>query len=234
MKTKNFLMLALSLCLVAIIAVGGTLAYFTTTTKPKENVFTAGQVAIDLVDEAYVPAGHDDEGWAIDPDGTQDGGEHYTNVQPGNTIGKRVGVTLGEDSLDCYVAVKVEFGTTVAAGLDMSTMIDSLLTSTATKGWVNNYDAATDGNTVIFYSQTPLTQDQTSVELFDQIVVPTSWGNEIVDNDFSIKVSAAAVQKLTLDPPAMEHSEEDPDVYEMNDAMRELHKLLTETTTTTP
>lgn len=226
MKTKNILVLALSLCLVAIIAVGGTLAYFTTTTAPKENVFTAGKVAIELVDEGYVPQGHENEGWLIDPKGTADGGVQYTNVLPGATIGKRVGVNLGENSLDCYVAVKVEFATTVDKGLDMSAIIEALRTSTAAAdaGWVNYYES---GNTIIFYNQVPLTKDHTAVELFNQIVVPTSWGNEIVNKDFSIKVSAAAVQTVALDPPAMVPSTEDPEVLVMNTAMQELHNLLT-------
>ena len=42
MKRKNALIAAASLLLVAVIAVGGTLAYFTDTTAQRDNVFTTG------------------------------------------------------------------------------------------------------------------------------------------------------------------------------------------------
>lgn len=49
MNKRKILMLALSLCMVAILAVGGTLAYFTDT-DTATNVFTTGNVKIDLVE----------------------------------------------------------------------------------------------------------------------------------------------------------------------------------------
>ena len=47
MNKRKLLMLALALCMVAILAIGGTLAYFTDTDAQK-NVFTTGNVDIDL------------------------------------------------------------------------------------------------------------------------------------------------------------------------------------------
>ena len=47
MTKRKILLLAMSLCMVAILAVGGTLAYFTDT-DAQTNVFTVGHVAIDL------------------------------------------------------------------------------------------------------------------------------------------------------------------------------------------
>ena len=55
MKRKNALIAAASLLLVAVIAVGGTLAYFTDTTAQRDNVFTTGKVDIGIVDAS--PAG---------------------------------------------------------------------------------------------------------------------------------------------------------------------------------
>lgn len=49
MNKRKIMMLALSLCMVAILAVGGTLAYFTDTDKA-DNVFTTGNVKIDLIE----------------------------------------------------------------------------------------------------------------------------------------------------------------------------------------
>nr|MBR4281090.1 SipW-dependent-type signal peptide-containing protein [Clostridia bacterium] len=50
MSKRKILMLALSLCMVAILAVGGTLAYFTSDDSAT-NVFTIGNVEIDLIED---------------------------------------------------------------------------------------------------------------------------------------------------------------------------------------
>lgn len=50
MSKRKILTLALSLCMVAILAVGGTLAYFTDADQA-DNVFTVGNVKIDLIEQ---------------------------------------------------------------------------------------------------------------------------------------------------------------------------------------
>ena len=50
MTKRKLMLVALSLCMVAILAIGGTLAYFTDT-DAETNVFTVGDVDIDLVEE---------------------------------------------------------------------------------------------------------------------------------------------------------------------------------------
>ena len=49
MNKRKILSLALGMCMVAILAVGGTLAYFVDT-DAATNVFTTGNVAIDLIE----------------------------------------------------------------------------------------------------------------------------------------------------------------------------------------
>ena len=56
MTKKKILVLALSLAMVAILAVGGSLAYFTSEDKA-ENTFTAGGVEIDLIEQQVNEAG---------------------------------------------------------------------------------------------------------------------------------------------------------------------------------
>ena len=58
MTKKKILVLALSLAMVAILAVGGSLAYFTSEDKA-ENTFTAGGVEIDLIEQQVNKAGDD-------------------------------------------------------------------------------------------------------------------------------------------------------------------------------
>ena len=50
MNKRKLLTLALTLCMVAILAIGGTMAYFTDTDQQK-NVFTTGNVQIDLFED---------------------------------------------------------------------------------------------------------------------------------------------------------------------------------------
>lgn len=212
MKTKNILMMALSLSLVAVITVGGTLAYFTASAKPKQNVFTTGNVDIDLVDQAYPIDG---SSWDISEQQTPSGGYEYTNVIPGDIIGKKVGVSLKSGSADCYIAIKVELSSTVD-GLDMSNIITQLQTTVVDSNkWQYLYDAQ-DANTIVFYSQTALSAANESMQLFDRFQVPTTWGNEVVNNRFDMTVSAAAVQVVALDPPALK-TDGTP-----NDALQEL------------
>lgn len=85
MNKRKILLLALSLCMVAILAVGGTLAYFTDTDE-RTNVFTVGYVDITLKENF-----------------TQE--EGGTKLHPGkqNAVQKEVYITLDKDSEDCYV-----------------------------------------------------------------------------------------------------------------------------------
>lgn len=52
MKKKSILMAAIAVMLVAVLVVGGTLAYFTDT-KSADNTFTVGNVKIDLLESQY-------------------------------------------------------------------------------------------------------------------------------------------------------------------------------------
>lgn len=97
MKKKNILAMVLALALVAVLAVGATLAYFTdndTTT----NTFTMGKVNINL-DESK-----DGKEWKED-------GLDYTNIVPGDTETKIARVTVSGDSEDCYLMVTAKITT---------------------------------------------------------------------------------------------------------------------------
>ena len=89
---KKIAMMLTSIALVAAVAVGGTLAYLTSTTDAVTNTFTIGNVAITLTE----PAGESN---------------NYTfKMSPDADITKdpTVGVTAGSEA--CYLFVKVEEG----------------------------------------------------------------------------------------------------------------------------
>ena len=83
---KRTMTLVISLLLVALVAVGGTLAWLMDKTDPVVNTFTAGDVDITLVETT---------------------GDEYHMV-PGNTIAKDPKVTVLADSEACWLYVKVE------------------------------------------------------------------------------------------------------------------------------
>lgn len=61
MNKRRILAAAMALCIVAIIAVGATLAYFTDT-KSATNTFTIGNVKIDLIESQFHREGNDNSG----------------------------------------------------------------------------------------------------------------------------------------------------------------------------
>lgn len=69
MKKKSILVVAIAVMLVAALVVGGTLAYFTDT-KAKDNVFTVGNVSIQLIESTYHREGNDNSGDTDIPDPT--------------------------------------------------------------------------------------------------------------------------------------------------------------------
>jgi len=87
MSKRKILSTALVLCMVAILAVGGTLAYFTDTDEAT-NTFTIGKVDITLVEDF----GDNDP-------------ETDEKLLPGkeNAVKKEVKITLDKDSEDAYV-----------------------------------------------------------------------------------------------------------------------------------
>lgn len=89
MKKKSILMAAIAVMLVAVLVVGGTLAYFTDA-KSADNVFTVGNVKIDLIESTYHREGNDNSGDKDIPDPTHtasgmkyvtDGHKAFTNEE---------------------------------------------------------------------------------------------------------------------------------------------------------
>lgn len=94
MKKKSILMAAIAVMLVAVLVVGGTLAYFTDT-KSATNTFTVGDVKIKL-----------DESNVNDPDGDRVTSNEYTGMLPGIQY-KKDPVVTNTGNNDAYVRAVV-------------------------------------------------------------------------------------------------------------------------------
>ena len=94
MTKKNILSIVVALALVAALAVGATLAFFSDE-DTATNTFTMGKVDIDLKE-----SDNGGETWTDD-------GLTFDKLVPGDTTPKMAKVTVAEDSNDCYIAMTV-------------------------------------------------------------------------------------------------------------------------------
>ncbi len=177
MSKRKILLVAAALCMIAILAVGGTLAYFTDATDVKKNVFTVGNVDITLDEPLWEEQGKEDApevypGEALAKDPTV----HNVGANP---CFVRVSVTgldcLGEGNDDLLIHVRTNY------------VVDAL-----GAGWVLH----TDG---YYYYTEVLAAGADTTPVFDSIVIPTALTNGD-GTEFHIDVQAYAVQAQGAKP----------------------------------
>lgn len=185
MNKKKLLVLLTSLTLVAVVGIGATLAYFTDNDSAT-NVITMGHVDVDL-DEPNFDKPVDDPTTPED-ESKEEKDNTIEDVTPGQSIVKDPTITVAEDSEDAYVRAKVEFtGLTDAQVADLlaNINIDDTVWFLAEDGY--------------YYYNAKLTAGDSAV-LFDTVVIPETWGNEVADLTFEIIVSAEAIQADNFEP----------------------------------
>ncbi len=166
MKKKNLLMMALSLCLVAVIAVGGTLAYLSDTAASVTNTFSFGSIDVTLSEDKPDATGNETI------TANEENGYSYKNVVPGQPLNKAPKLTV-TTSVDAYVFARVTVGTNLSLG-------------DITEGWQK-----VPGVDNVWYKEvTGKDGVQDLSTLFTQVTVGTS--NE---KPGDIKIEVAAVQK---------------------------------------
>lgn len=181
MNKKGIITLAVSVSLIAAIGIGSTFAYFTDKAE-KKNTITFGHVDIDLDEPNF-----DTE------DGTPD--NEIKNVTPGQEIVKDPTVTLKEGSEDAYIRCTVNINDLTDA------QVKELLSTDAAGNYKfitfkDGWKLGKDG----YYYYNKILKAGESVVLFDKVIIPTTWGNEVADMTFSIDVAAEAVQAEAFEP----------------------------------
>ena len=163
-----------ALALVGAIGVGSTLAYFTDN-DAATNVVTMGHVDIDLTEKSG--------------DEITDEGLTFDHIVPGDVLSKEPVITVGSNSEDCYLRAKV-----VVEGLDATHVADLFKDNNIDiqNGWV----LSTDG---YYYYQSKVTAED-AVSLFKTVTIPTAWGNEAADEEFTIAITAEAIQADNFTP----------------------------------
>lgn len=174
MNKKKVLVLAVSVCLVAILAIGGTLAYFTDKDSAT-NTFTVGNVDITLTE----------------PNWEGSGSEDAPEVYPGEPLAKDPTVTnVGANP--CFVRIKVT-GLDCLGNAGMITYRTDYVANKLGDNWV-------DGGDGYFYYNKVLEAGKTTDALFDQIVIPTGLENGDAETAFNVVVTAEAVQAQGAQP----------------------------------
>ena len=172
MSKRKIVLLALAVCMVAILAVGGTLAYFTAE-DDATNTFTVGNVKIDLTE----------------PNWKESGSVDAPEVYPTEPLAKDPTVT-NDGANPCFVRISVTgWDCLINAGLSENNIIyrTDYVDGKLGENWVLH----TDG---YFYYNKVLAVGEKTDALFDQIVVPADLVNGNAETEFNLVVTAEAVQ----------------------------------------
>ena len=164
---KKTMIIVLSAVLVAGLAAGATIAYFTAT-QTATNTFTVGNVAITLTEPNW------------DSSGSVDAPEAY----PGEPLKKDPTIT-NTGANPCVVRIKITWPT-LPDGVSAITYRTDYVTDKLGDGWHQ------DGE--YYYYMEPLEVGEYTDALFDQVVMPTDLENGDATTEYDIVVTAEAVQ----------------------------------------
>lgn len=195
MTKKKIAIAIAAAALAGTCAIGGTLAWLTSTTSKVENVFTMGNVSITL-DEADVD--NPDNRWSATP---EDPTQSY-RLTPGTVTAKDPTVTVNGTSEPCYVFVAVKDTLTDDENF---TLVNSKLGTDWVK--VDGAEIA-DGYTLYRYNGivSPSGEAKKFV-LFDGINVADGVTEDDFNEDATIDIKAFAIQSANLgddDTPAVD------------------------------
>lgn len=177
--------------LLAILVIGGLLAYFTDVTEEKTNTFTLGNVKITLTEPNW--------------DAASDPG---ANIAPNKQVAKDPTITnTGTNDALVFMKVVVPYATVKKVG-DTTATAQELYTYTKNSGWVEVGTAEIDNTNhtithVFAYgtasTMTPLSKNSTA-KLFDNVTLINVENTSALSGiTLDIKVKAYAIQKETLE-----------------------------------
>lgn len=176
MKKKSLVSLLAAVCLVAVIGVGATLAYFTDS-DAATNVVTMGHVDIELDEPEF---SEENENNTIE------------DVVPNQEITKDPTITVVAGSENCYLRAKIE----ISDSLTAEQAEELLANINVGEEWVLSEDG-------YFYFQNKVEKADADQEfvLFDTVVIPETWGSDDVAGlTFEINVTAEAIQADNFTP----------------------------------
>ncbi len=169
---KSLITMLVALVLVAAVGVGATLAFLTDSTKEKVNTFTVGNVAIELKETANKLLTH-----ATVVENETKTGYDFTNLQPGDVVGKVPVVEVKDGSNECYIYVKITGDT-------------ALTTDIQATEWTSL------GNGIYRYKAPCKAGDKVTV--FNVVEVSKNATEKTTFNNITVKAAAVQVANIQL------------------------------------
>ena len=191
-KKKKGAILISALALIAVIVIGGTLAYFTDQDDAK-NVFTLGKVQGDLTEdtkdyEVDTPGGGTHP---VKPGTLTEDGISYDKIVPGDWLSKEPRVSLTGDSEDAYVRVRLSVPNSTKLNQEQVAELITAKCLNFGEKWVVGVDG-------YIYYQEKLTRDSSGKSqtdpVFTMVKIPEEWGNSTAEASFEITIQADLVQ----------------------------------------
>ncbi|MFB0919918.1 MAG: SipW-dependent-type signal peptide-containing protein [Oscillospiraceae bacterium] len=214
MKKKTLLLSLTAVIIVAALAIGGTLAYFTDN-DTAENSFTVGDVSIKLY-EHVVNQTSDTFGqavWTTDNDNTTDGNT-YSNIFPGAVLPKDPTIE-NDGSNPAYVRMKVTISNASAwkaaipSGTDLTTIFIGFIDGEWTRSNIIDHSSNPSINTITYiYEYNYILPINTTISpLFTSIKIPTGLSNQQMadisgTDGFKMNIVAEAIQSEGFDTSA--------------------------------
>ena len=204
---KKLMAIALAVCVVAVLAAGASLAYFTDKTEAANNTFTMGNVKIAL----------DETDLIKDDDSRTAEGNTYTNLYPGMEMVKDPTVhNTGRNDAWVRVIVRVANGAAFMDKFAIAPYASSPLeglTHGLGVGWqitASTKDTATNDMVYTIVYNTVLKPGESTPAVFEKLYIPATFGNgemaaitytsannESV-NGFTMSIHAEAIQSEGL------------------------------------
>lgn len=188
MKNKKLIIALASVAMIAVVAIGGTLAYFTDSDSVEDNV-ELGRVQVSITEKT-----NDDTAVLTkNEDGTVSGIE-YSDIMPGDVISKEPVIIVGENSSSAYIRAKIEIKGVDGAYSQEDGLEDHLKDvtfNTSECDWILGEDG-------YYYYQKPV-QALDEISVFTETYIPTSWGAEIKNKSFEISIYGEAIQEAYME-----------------------------------
>ena len=202
---KKLMAIALAVCVVAVLAAGASLAYFTDKTDAANKTFTMGNVKITL----------DETDLTKDGDSRTAEGNTYTNLYPGMDMVKDPIVhNTGRNDAWVRVIVRVANGKNFMSKFWDEQYGDSPLAG-LTHGLGNGWSidaSAPDGNDMVYtiVYNTVLKPGESTPAVFNKLYIPATFGNgemaaityknanDETVNGFTMSIHAEAIQSEGL------------------------------------
>lgn len=204
---KKLMAIALAVCVVAVLAAGASLAYFTDKTEAANNTFTMGNVKITL----------DETDLTKDDDSRTAEGNTYTNLYPGMEMVKDPIVhNTGKNAAWVRVIVRVANGAAFMDKFAIAPYASSPLeglTHGLGAGWqitASTKDTATNDMVYTIVYNKVLQPGESTPAVFEKLYIPATFGNgemaaityknanDETVNGFTMSIHAEAIQSEGL------------------------------------